>query len=150
MTRALFQHKDCLSWYGILILKIYRIMHELPWIMIFGHEWSDLPMIFMSDEVTSENHWQITSRVTRKSLFMVTNVLFYFLQAILCSEHTNSTENNYWLFFLPSSPRMVFSVLALWHHHGWSVMSQELALWRHIRRLFLHMQVGVNAIFTRE
>ena len=26
-----------------------RIMHELPWITIFGHEWGDLPMIFTSD-----------------------------------------------------------------------------------------------------
>ena len=40
-----------------------------------------------SDEVTSENHWQITSRVTKKSLFTVTNVLFYFLHAISCPEH---------------------------------------------------------------
>ena len=45
-------------------------------------------MIFTSDEVTSENHWQITSPVTKRSLFMVTNVLFYFLHAILCFEHT--------------------------------------------------------------
>ena len=29
----------------------------------FGHEWGDLPMIFTSDEVKSENHWQITSRI---------------------------------------------------------------------------------------
>ena len=63
-------------------------MHELPWITIFGHEWGDLPIIFTSDEVTSENHWQIASRVTKKSLFTVTNVLFYFLHAILCPEHT--------------------------------------------------------------
>ena len=42
----------------------------------FGHEWGDLPMIFTSDEVTSENHWQITSRVTKNSLFTVTNELF--------------------------------------------------------------------------
>ena len=34
------------------------------------------------------NHWQITSRVTKKSLFTVTNVLFYFLHAILYLEHT--------------------------------------------------------------
>ena len=34
-------------------------------------------MIFTSDEVTNENHWQITSRVTKKSLFTVTNVLFF-------------------------------------------------------------------------
>ena len=45
-------------------------------------------MVFTSDEVTSENYWQIVSRVTQKSLFMVTNVLFYFLHAILCPEHT--------------------------------------------------------------
>ena len=62
-------------------------MHELPWITIFGHKWGDLPIIFTSDEVTSENHWQITSRVTKKSLFPVTNVLFYFLRVILCPEH---------------------------------------------------------------
>ena len=52
-----------------------------------GHEWGDLPTIFTSDEVTSENHWQIASRVTQKSLFMVTDVLFYFLHAIWCPEH---------------------------------------------------------------
>ena len=40
-------------------------MHELPWITIFGHEWGDLPMIFTSDEVTTENHSQIASRVTK-------------------------------------------------------------------------------------
>ena len=45
-------------------------------------------MIFASDEVTRENHWQIASLMTQKSLFTVTNVLFYFLHAILCPEHT--------------------------------------------------------------
>ena len=45
-------------------------------------------MIFTSDEVTSANHWQIASRVTQKSLFTVKNVLFYFLHATLCPEHT--------------------------------------------------------------
>ena len=44
-------------------------------------------MIFTSDEVTSENHWLIASRVTQKSLFAVTNVLYYFLHAFLCPEH---------------------------------------------------------------
>ena len=52
------------------------------------HEWGDLPLIFTSDEVMSENHWQIASRVTQKSLFTVTNELFYFLHAIWCPEHT--------------------------------------------------------------
>ena len=55
----------------------------------FCHEWGDSTMIFTSDDVTSENHCRIASRVTKKSLFTVTNVLFYFLHAILCHEHTN-------------------------------------------------------------
>ena len=45
------------------------------------------------------------------------------------------------------------SDLALWRHHSWSVTSREreiLALWRHIRRLFLYAQIGAKAIFTTE
>ena len=64
-------------------------MHELPWITICCHEWGDSTMIYTSDEVTNENRCRIASRVTKKSLFTVTNVLFYFLHAILCHEHTN-------------------------------------------------------------
>ena len=45
-------------------------------------------MILTSDEVMNENQWQIASRVTQKSLFTETNVLFYFLHAILCPEHS--------------------------------------------------------------
>ena len=47
----------------------------------------------------------------------------------------------------------VFSDLTLWRHHNWFVTSREreaLALWRHIRRLFLHVQIGAKAIFTSE
>ena len=55
---------------------------------LLGHEWGDLPIIFVSDEGASENHWHIASRMTQKSLFMVTKVLFYFLHAIWCPEHT--------------------------------------------------------------
>ena len=49
-------------------------------------------MIFTSDEVMSENYWQIASRVTQKSLFTVTNVLFYFLHAILCPWTNDSAK----------------------------------------------------------
>ena len=59
--------------------------HE-QWLL--GHKWGDLPVIFTRDEVTGENHWQIASRVTQKSLFMVTNISFYFLHATICPEHT--------------------------------------------------------------
>ena len=45
--------------------------------MIFGHSFVDLPMIFNRDFVTHENHLKITSLVTKKLLFILTDVLFY-------------------------------------------------------------------------
>ena len=41
----------------------------------------------------------------------------------------------------------------MWRHYSWSVTSRErglLALWCHIRRLFLHAQIGAKAILTSE
>ena len=105
------------------------------------HEWR-------SDEW---NHWQIASRVTQKSPFTVTNVSFYFLHAYLMFWIHNSAKNNYRSLISPLSLRMVFSDLALWRHHSWSVTSRErgvLTLWRHTRRLFLHVHIGTKAIFT--
>ena len=58
-----------------------------------GHEWGDLPIIFMCDEVTSQKYWQIASRVTQKSLYTVTSVSFYFLRAMLCLWTHNSARN---------------------------------------------------------
>ena len=120
-------------------------MHQLPW--------GDLPMIFTSDEVTSENHWQIASRVTQKSFFTVLNVSFYFLHAILSPDEKISLKKHHWSFISQLSSRRVFSDLALWCYHSWSVTSRKrgvLALWHHIRRLFLHVPIGAKAIFIRE
>ena len=52
--------------------------------------WSrgDLPIMFTSDKVTSENHWHNSLQVIKKSLFTITGSLYYFLHAILCPEHT--------------------------------------------------------------
>ena len=52
-------------------------MHSLPWITIFKNSWGDLPMIFIRDFVTRENHWQITPLVTKISLFTVIHALFF-------------------------------------------------------------------------
>ena len=49
-------------------------------------------------------------------------------------------------------PKKLFD-LASWRYHIWSVTSHEhglLALWRHIRRLFWHTQIGTKAILTSE
>ena len=70
-------------------------------------------MIFTSDEVTSENYWQIASRVTQNSLFTVTNVLFYFLYAILCPGTHNSAKNHHRSLISQLSLRMAFSDFAL-------------------------------------
>ena len=48
-----------------------------------GHSWCDLPMIFTRDFVTRENHWQIASLVTQKSLFTVTH-LYHCLRCLTC------------------------------------------------------------------
>ena len=42
----------------------------------FGQKWGNLPMIFMGEEVTRQNHSQIASHMTKK-LFTVTLSLFY-------------------------------------------------------------------------
>ena len=175
----------------------------------FCHSWGNSAVIFMSDKVTSENYCRIA---LQKSLFTLTNILSYFLHAILCHEHTyplktitnlsfrqgrfswvmksrekirlpyhlmsdkeiiihnddyiilfftcsfmswthKSAKNYLPLLISPLSARMVFSDLALWRHHSWSVTSHQcemLVLRRHIRRLSLHAQIGAKAIFTSE
>ena len=61
-------------------------MYELLWIDIFV-SW----VRWLTNN--RQNHWQIASQVTQKSLFTVTNVLFNFLHAILCPEHTYDSAN---------------------------------------------------------
>ena len=112
-------------------------MHELPWITIL-----DPSLVKIID-------WQVSSRLKQ---FVVKNVLFYFLHATLCPEHTIPLKQ-----IIDRSFRNIrkdrLSDLALWRHHSWSVTSRErgvLALWRNIRRLFLHVPIGAKAIFTSE
>ena len=129
--------------------KIYRLMHELLWITIFGsrvrwfandlHEWRSHMWKSLANRITSDP----------KSLFTVINVSFYLLHAILCPEHTMPLKTIIDLWFLHCHKGR--SDLALWRHHSWSLTSHErgiLALWRHIRRLLLHAQIGAKAIFT--
>ena len=96
--------------------------------------------------VTRENYWQIASRVIQKSLFTVTNVLFYFLHAIWCpippkqlsiADFAVVAKDSLFRFSIVTSPQLICDVTTL-------------ALWRHIRRLFLHAQIGAKAIFTSE
>ena len=93
--------------------------------------------------VESPHSWQ-------KSLSTVTNVIFYFLHAILCHEHINPLKL---ALISPLLPRAAFSDRALWRHHNWFVTSCEreiLVWWRHICLLSLHAQIGAKVIFTSE
>ena len=78
----------------------------------WGHEWGDLPIIFMSNGLTSENHWKIASRVTPKSLF----------NAIWCPEHIIPlkqlsiadfgivAKDSLFLFSIMTSPQLICDV----------------------------------------
>ena len=119
-------------------------MHELRLITIFGsrvrrfandfHEWQ-------SHEC--ENHWKIASRVTQKSLFTVTNVLFHFLHAILRHEHTIPLK------------QLSFADFAIVAKDGlfWLniVTSAQLYLWCHTNVLYWHRDVTfVDCSCTRK
>ena len=76
-------------------------------------------------------------------------IILFLTRYFISRAHSSATNNHRSLISL----RTVFSDLTLWRHHSWSVTSREceaLALWRHIRRLFLHVQIGAKAIFTSE
>ena len=85
----------------------------------------DLPMIFISDQVTGENHWQNTSRVTKKIIIRGSECIILFLTRYFMTWTYNSIKYNHWLLISPLSPRIAFSDLALWRHHSWSLMSRK-------------------------
>ena len=102
-----------------------------------SHEWKSLANRIRSDP---------------KIVIHGNECIILFLTRYLMS-NTQFRQNNYRSLISPLSLWTVFSDLVLWRHHRWSVTSREcrtLALWRHIRRLFLHAQIGTKAIFTSE
>ena len=136
-----------------LLHKILRIMHELPWITIFGsrvrrfandfHEWRSHEWKSLANRITSDP----------KIVIHGNECIILFLTRYLMSWTHNSAENNHRSLVSQLSPRTIVSGLALWRHRSGSVTSREreiLALWRHICRLFLHAQIGAKAIFTSE
>ena len=102
-----------------------------------SHEWKSLVNCFTSDP---------------KIVIHGNECIILFLTRYFMSWTLNSTKKNYQSLISPLLLRTVLSDLALWRHHSWSVMSDErgvLALWRHIRPLFLHAQIA-KTIFTSE
>ena len=119
-----------------------------------SHEWGDLLMIFMSDEVRHKWKSQANRLMNDPKIGIHGNeCVILFLTCYFMSWTHNSTKNDYRSLISPLSQRTDFSDLVLWCHHSWSVTSHGcgvLALWRHIRWLLLHVQVGAKKIFTSE
>ena len=59
-------------------IEDYGIMYGLPWITVFVTSGAHRQWV-TSDQVTIENCCWIYSRVTKKTLFMITHTIFYFL-----------------------------------------------------------------------
>ena len=122
----------------IFIYIYIYIIHELPSITIFL-SWV---MWFARVKIIGKSHheWQ------KKSLFTVTNVLLNFAYAILCPEYIILLKESSVAHFAIVAKESLFW-LSIVTSHSWSVTSHErevLVLWRHIRRLFLHAQIGKN------
>ena len=107
------------------------------------HEWRSHEWKSLANRITSDPKIDIHGN----------ECIILFLTRHLCLGIHNSAENHHRSLISQLSPRTAFSDFALWRHHRWSVTSREreiLALWGHIRRLFLHAQIGAKAIFTSE
>ena len=118
--------------------NVFLVTSEVIWHEWRSHEWKSLA-----------NH------PTRDQNIVIhgNECIILFLTCYFISWAHSFAKNNHWSFISSPSPRKVFSALALWRHHNWSVTSREreiLALWCHIRQLFLHAQIGAKAIFTSE
>ena len=103
-----------------------------------SHEWKSLVNYLTSDH---------------KIVLHGNKCIILFLTRYFMSWTHHSAINKHRSLISPLSIRTVFSYWTLWRHHSWSVTSREreaLALWRHIRQLFLHAQIGAKAIFTSE
>ena len=152
--------------YNVTVIHFVKMVqtHQLKAIDIKNNAWVTVNNDFLSrvgwfgndfHEWRSHEWKSLSNRLTsdKKALFTVMNVLFHFLHAISCHQHTNPLKTYYRLLISPLLPRAVFSDLVLWRHHNWSVTSREgdiLVLLRHIRRLLWHAQIGAKAIFTSE
>ena len=82
---------------------IYSMMYGLPWITIFWDEWGNSAMIFMSDEVVSENHCQIVSQVTKKIIIDGNPYMILFFTCSLFPWTHKSARKNHLSLISPST-----------------------------------------------
>ena len=124
------------------------------WVTVNNDFWSRVRWFANDFHEWRSHEWKLwANHLTSDQKFVIygNECIILFLTGYLMYWTHHSATNNHRLLISPSPLRTVFSELTLWRHHSWSVTSCEreaLALWRHIRRLFLHAQIGAKAIFT--
>ena len=140
-----------IKWYHSGTDMIYRIMYVLPWIPIFSHGWGDSAKI---SGVTTLWMKIIASRVTKNIGINGNPYVIFISYTFLCPDRAHKpaktiVDCSFHHF------RQGQSFLT-WHCDVTTVKSvtsrerEVLALWRHIHRLFLHVQIGAKVIFTSE
>ena len=107
-------------------------------------------MIFTSDEVTSENYWQITTRVKKKIVIHGNKYIILFLTCYFMFWTHHSTKNNNQLLILSLSPRngifwlcIVTSPQLICDVTRTSIVTSYLLI-------VLAVQIDAKAIFTSE
>ena len=98
---------------------------------IKNNAWVVVNNVFLvTSEVTSENHWQITSGVTKKKIAIHGNeCIILFLTCYFMSWTHRLATNNHRSLISPLSLRTAFSDLTLWRHHNWAVTSRKRKHW---------------------
>ena len=114
-----------------------------------------IPEIFLNWiwDLCHYKKWCLISKKTYEIVIHGNECIILFLTCYCMSWTHNSAKNNHRSLISKLSPKTVVSDLELWRHHSGSVTSCEreiLALWRHIRQLFSHAQIGAKAILTSE
>ena len=93
-------------------------MHDLPW----KYFWSRMRWFFLWFARVMGSQVKFTGKSHHKrlkSLFTVTNALFYFLHFTLWPEHTIPLTKDHRSLIPPLLPRVVYSDLTLWRHNSW-------------------------------
>ena len=93
-------------------------MHDLPW----KYFWSQMRWFFLWFARVMGSQVKFTGKSHHKrlkSLFTVTNALFYFLHFTLWPEHTIPLTKDHRSLIPPLLPRVVYSDLTLWRHNSW-------------------------------
>ena len=140
---TLFKTLDLVDVWNNAWLTVYNeYWSRVRWFANGFHEWRSQEWKSLAKRITSDqNRIVIDGNSCTISL----------LACFFMSWTHNSATNNHRSLIPSLSLRTIFSDLALWRHHKWSVTWREreaLALVCHTRRLFLHVQIGALVIFT--